>query len=196
MAVNSLFPAFIKLAYHSAYGAHSGLLAVREWSSTPLVPLNALGSFTNWAGFPCDGQEMVEDLTAALAAWNPATVVYDSATLYTMDSETAPAIPRAVLPLAVVGTNGTPGWSKATMRTWFFRDEEWSPVKIVQMDGASANNFDPTTDITGNVPAETLVGAFTSTSWAWASRNGLRPKTFHKTIVDLNDKSRAEYGMI
>lgn len=195
MAVNLLWPAYVRLAYHSTYGAHEQIVATREWSPTPLVPLNVLGSYTNWAGVPCDGEEMIQDLVDAMSAFNPATTVYDTAVIYTLATPESPAIPRASKNLATVGTQATPGWTKATQRAWIFRDTEWQIAKLYQLDTGTTNNWDPTTSLTGNVPAQTLVGAYTSLNWAWASRNGERPNTFMKATIKLNDKLRKEYNM-
>lgn len=195
MAENALFPAYTLLRYHSAYSAHTQIIPTREWSATPLVPLNELGSFTNWSGFPCDGQEMVEDLVNALQAFNPASVVYDTATIYTLATVDSPAIPRATHALGIVGTEGTPGWTKAVQRCWVLRDTEWALSKIYQLDTSSNNAWDAESDITGNAEALAVVGAITSLSWAWASRNGERPSTFTKVTLKLNDKLRREYGM-
>ena len=195
MAVNRLWPGYVLLGYHSANGVHDQIIPTREWSATPLVPLNALGSYTNWSGFPCDGQEMVEDMVSVLSAFNPASTIYDSAVIYTLDTPESPAIPRASMGLAVAGSSATPGWTKATQRAWIFRDTEWQIAKIYQLDTGTDNNWNATTDITGIAPAIAVVGAFTSLSWAWSSRNGERPVTFMKATVKLNDKLRREYGM-
>lgn len=195
MAENRLFPAYVRLSYHSAQGAHEQLVPTRAWSPTPLVPLNLGGSYTNWSGFPCDGQTMVEELVGNMSPFNPASTVYDTATIYTLDTPESPAIPRASWSLAIVGSNATPGWSKATQRAWIFRDSEWQICKLYQLDTATDDNWDATTDITGIAPALALTGSFTSVSWAWASRNGERPTTFMKALVKLNDKLRREYNM-
>lgn len=195
MAENALWPGYVLLRYHSAYGAHVQIVPTREWSATPLVPLNELGSYTNWSGFPCDGQEMVEDLVDTLSAFNPATVIYDTATVYTLDTPESPAIPRATLAMGTVGTNAVPGWTKAVQRVWVLRDTEWSIVKLYQLDTSSNNNWDALSNIAGNAPALAVVGAITSLSWAWASRNGERPANFTKVTLKLNDKLRREYGM-
>lgn len=195
MAENRLFPAYVLLKYHSANGAHDQIIPTREWSPTPLVPLADLGSYLNWGGVPCDGEAMVTDMVNVLSAFNPPTTIYDSATVYTLDTPESPAIPRASHGYAVAGTMASPGWIKATQRAWIFRDTEWSIAKIYQLDTGTDNNWNATTDITGNAPALAVVGAFTNVNWAWASRNGERPVTFMKATLKLNDKLRREYGM-
>lgn len=195
MAENALFPAYVLLRYHSAYGAHTAVYPTREWLAGPVVPGNDLGSYENWAGIPCDGQEMVEDLVDALAAFYPASVIVDSATVYTLATPESPAIPRATHALGTAGTETDPGWSKAVQLSWQIRDTAWGLSKIVMLDAVSNNQWDVTSDISGSAESLALVGALTSTSWAWSSRLGNRPATFTKLTKKLNDKLRREYGM-
>jgi hypothetical protein len=138
---------------------------------------------------------MVEEIVGNMAAFNPATTVYDHATVYTLDDPESPAIPQAGISLSIVGAAATPGWTRAVQRCWVFRDTEWQVAKLYQLDTASTNDFDAVSDITGVAAALALTGSFTSTSWAWASRNGERPATFMKATLKLNDKLRREYGM-
>lgn len=195
MAINLLWPAYVLLNFHSANGTHGQTIPTREWSPTPLVPLNKGGSYTNWSGLPCDGQTMVEEMATNLSAFNPATTVYDHATIYTLATPESPAIPRAGWALSIAGSNATPGWSKAVQRAWIFRDTAWKICKLYQLDTGSADTWNAVTDITGNAPALAIVGAFTNLSWAWSSRFGERPNTFMKATVKLNDELRKQYNM-
>jgi len=194
MAENSLYPGFIKFDYHSVYGAHSQIVPTTAWNSVPLVPGNALGSYTNWSSAPCDGELMAIDLATALNAFLPATGGYDTATVYTLDTETSPARPRATLALGLTGTNVSTAWSKAASQTFVARDSEFSLGKIVQLDVPTAS-FDPLVDLSGSAPAQEVFDTWSALGWAWATRNGLRPESFVRLVYDLNDKLRREYDM-
>lgn len=194
MAEGSLFPAFVKFDYHTAYGVHSAIVPTRAWNPVPLVPLNVLGSYENWSSLPCDGEEMIEGLATVLAEFLPATGGYDVATVYTKDSPTAPARPRASKAIAIVGSNASTAWSKAVQQTFVFRDTEFNIAKLVILDVPTAS-FNPLSDISGSPEALAVVGAFTSSSWAWQSRKEFRPSTFVRLTYTLNEKLRQEYNM-
>jgi hypothetical protein len=194
MAENSQFPGFIKFNYHSAFGAHTQEICTREWNPVPLVPGNALGSYTNWLGVPCDGQVMVLEYVSKWKPFRLPSSVVDIATVYTMDTETSPPRPRASLAIGDVGSSASTDWSKATQLNYSFRDTEYSIFRLVHLD-IPTGDFNPLTDISGSPATIALVGVFTSDAWAWSSRNGQKPQTFLKVVYDLNDKLRKEYGM-
>lgn len=194
MAENSLFPAFIKFDYHSAYSPHSQIVPTRAWNPVPLVPGNALGSYINWTGVDCDGELMAIDLATALAKFLPATGAYDTATVYTLDSETSPARPRATLALGIAGTNAATAWAKATSQTYIARDAEFYLGKLIIFDAPTAS-FDPLSDLSGSADAQDVYDTWSAQGWAWATRKGLRVENFVRVVYDLNDKLRREYGM-
>lgn len=194
MAENSLFPAYVQFQYHSIHGVHSQIVPTREWNNVPLVPGNALGSYTNWSEAPCDGELMVIDLATALAEFLLPTGAYDTATVYTLESETAPPRPRATLALAIAGTSAGTFSAKATSQTFIARDSEFGLGKLVQYD-IPVGDFNPLSDLSGSAEAQDIFDTWSAPGWAWATRNGLRPENFVRIVYDLNDKLRREYGM-
>lgn len=195
MAVHSLFPAYVLFNYHSAWGAHTQIVPTKEWFEAPLVPGNVLGNYQNWSSVPCDGEEMIDELVLRLSAFNVAGTIYDTATIYTKASETAPAIPRATKALGVAGTLVSTNWSKAVMQTFIMRDTAYNLFKLVQLDAPIGSGWDAVSNISGSAAALALTGAVSALGWAWASRAGLRPANFQKITYKLNDKLREEYGM-
>jgi hypothetical protein len=195
MAENRLWPAYGVIAYHSADGTHNATVPTLEWFPTPLVPGNHLGSYLNHAAITCDGEAMWGELLSNLKAFNPATTVFDSVTIYTLETPESPAIPRATHVFNIAGTNATGGWSKAAQRCWIFRDTEWQVLKLYQLDTATDDSWDAVAGDGGIAAAAAVAGTITSSSWAFASRNGERPQTLMRITVKLNDKLRQEYGM-
>lgn len=195
MTVHSLFPAFVKINYHSAFGAHAQILSVREWNPVPLVPLNDLGSFTNWLGLPVDGEEMIDEYVLKLKEFYLASTVIDTATIYTMDTETSPAIPRASMALGVPGVEVSTNWSKAVQHQYILRDTAYNMAKLILLDAPIGTSWDPVTTLTGSAEAAALVGVLTSSAWAFSSKANLQITTFQKITYKLNDKLRKEYNM-
>jgi len=196
MTVYSLDPAYAVVAYHSDKGAHTETVPTRAWNAVPLVPGNVLGSYTNWLGLPCDGEEMFDELVDKLKVFKKTTSAIDSVTIYTKDSPTAPSIPRASKAYGVAGTNAATTWYQASESVWMMRDSAYNVFKIVLLDDPlPAGGFTPLTTLSGSADAEALVGVFTSDSWAFQSRANLKPTTFQKITYNLNKKLREDYNL-
>jgi hypothetical protein len=192
MTVHSLYPGFIKLDYHSAYGKHSQILPTRAWSNTNIT--GVLGSYTSWSGAPIDAEAMVDAFVADLKGFYLATTTIDACTLYSMATPSDPAIPVAGKGIGVVGTNTGTTQAKATIQTWVMRDTAFDISKLVFLDAPVAAGFEPVTALSG-APAG-LLADWTSNTNAWSSRAGNRVVTFFKATYDLDDKLRREYGMV
>lgn len=195
MTVHSLFPAYGQIAYHSAYGAHTAIIPTKEWFSSPLVPGNVLGNYTNWSSVPCDGEEMWDDYVDTFLEFFPSTTLVDTVTIYTKATEDAPAIPRALKAYGQAGTDATAAWSKAVQKTWTMRDTDFNIVKAVMLDCLAVGGFDKITDISGSAESLAFFGALSSSAWAFASRAGFRPNSLQSVATDINDELRKQYGM-
>ncbi len=195
MAENALFPAYIQFVYHSLLGLHTRIIPTREWNSVPLVPGGALGSYTNWLGFPADGEEMVDEMVEKLAAFAIPSQVIDTATVFTLDTPESPARPRATKSYGTPGTSVNTDFWQAREQTFIFRDTEFAIAKLVLLDCPWNNSGFPLFDISGSTPATDLTGALMSTAWAWASRNGEQVNSFVKITYNINQKLRDEYRM-
>ena len=195
MTAYSLYPCFLKVDYHSAYGAHVQLVPMRAWNEVPIVPGNVLGSWEGWDTTNRDGEVIVDALVNALAAFYPSTALIDDVTVYTMASETATPIPRATKHYATAGANVASGWKKATQQNIIMRDTAYNVFKLVLLDATWPTSLDPQTSITGDTIMETLVNLVTDPSAPFSSRAGFRPATFAKRTFTLNTKLRREYNM-
>lgn len=192
MAENGLYPGYVLLASHSAYGKHNNILPTSEWSPTAIT--GNLGSWQGWNSVPIDGEAMVTNLVNALAAAFLSTYVFDTATVYTIATPGGPAIPRKSIALAIPGTSTLTGPAKATMQTWIFRDASYNLSKLVFLDSPVPATFEPTTNFSGGTVAA-IVAEWTGAGNAWSSRAGLRPELPQKITYTMNEKLRREYGM-
>jgi len=195
MAENALFPAYVLFSYHSPWGIHTRIIPSREWNNVPLVPGNLLGSYTNWLGFPCDGEEMVDEMVTNTADMYPSNVVLDTATIFTLETSESPARPRGIKAYGQAGTATSTDPQKAREITLIMRDTEFAISKLVLLDCPWGGTGDPLSDISGSAETEALVGSLMSTAWAWASRNGENVNSFVKATYNINQRLRHEYRM-
>jgi hypothetical protein len=194
VAPNSLYPAFVRLDYHSIWGAHVAIIPTRQWFPTSIT--GVLGSFENWASVPIDAEVMINELVDVLVPFHLTTTIFDTATVYTMASPTAPAIPQNAAALGQVGTTTNTSHAKATQNCFVFRSTTNGKLKIYLLDAPTI----------GGAFAKVLPGAWNSVMLdlfttlalpnnAWAARDGGKPNNAMSCTSTLNEKLRKEYGM-
>lgn len=192
MAPNSLSPASVVLAYHSAYGAHKATIPTKEWFPTSIT--GNLGSYTSWLGGPVDAEVMVKALCDVLKAFMPATSTFDSATIYTMATATSPNIPRNSIPLSIVGTSASANPSAAFSATFHFVTTTFGKAKLVVLDSPFGSNWlAPLLPAGFTAPVIALDAEFSDGNNAWSGRDDSPPASIVKVTYDVNDKLQREY---
>jgi hypothetical protein len=189
---NSVAPGFIQIESTSIFGAHSAELPVNTITIDSVVPLDS--TILAWDGSQIDWTVMVDALITELVDRYPVDYDFLRATLWSQPNPGDLPTFVATNSTAISGTVATPGWNKATQETITARDTGGYIVKLVLLDMASTNNFDPQV---------TLAGAGITSLWAewsaitngWSSRAGNRPSSFIKATRTLNEKLRKSYGM-
>jgi hypothetical protein len=190
MTVNSLFPAFVELSYHSEFAPHVMTIPTLAWNDGPDA-----GVFDTWDTFGVDADDMVQGYVTLAAPFFPATVSFDSYTIFTMDDPTAQAIPRASKAVVVAGSNATPGWYKAVQATFTFKTDLGGVFKNVLLDVGVGNDFDPKRSIDVSGPTLAFIDYLMAVENGWAGRDGGQPSFFLQVSNDLNDKLREQYHM-
>lgn len=190
---NSLFPAFVLINYHSAYGTHKMIRPTRAWQPTNIT--GTIGSYTAWDGSQVDAEVMVNNLVSAMQPFFLTTTSFDDVTVYTLASTSAPALPQASVSLAVAGTSTAVTQAKATESTYSFKDTAFNKGSINLLDAPVNVGFAKKTPSAFSSEDHALEDAFISVLAAWSTRAGFRPKDLIKVTYDLNDKLRREYGM-
>lgn len=192
--MNSLSPAFVKINYASAFGAHVQTL--------PSVPLIAGAYAPTGYAFVLRGLEVpvavddaVTDFVNLERAFFPSSVIFTDATVYSQPSPSDVPVPVASFPLGIAGTNAAVGWSKAVQLTLTFRASDFTLFKLVELDAESYNLFDKTTDKTERPELEAIVDYVTADASWLASRGGGKPSTFLQEAKTLNEKLRRSYNM-
>jgi len=190
MAINSLYPAFVQIQYHSAYAPHVMTLPTTQWT-----PDLDYGTFACWDGSDKAADDMVEELVLLMVPFFKSTVQFDYWTVYTMADPTAPAIPRKGAAIGEPGTSAGTGWDKATQATWSFKTEDGGLSKVVMLDLETGGAFGKITPagLTGDAAA--FVAKWTADTEGWSGRDNSKPDFFLQISYTLNEKLRREYHL-
>jgi len=194
MTPNSLSPASLDIAYHTAFGSHHMTIPTRAWNPVPIS--GDLGSFDDWIGGNRDGQLMVEQLVGLLAVVVPVATVYDTATVYTMATSTSPRIPRKQIALGIPGTVTPGAFYQAQSATLNFKTLANGDFKLVLLDqpyGANGFNAEHPADFSAAI--NNIAAAIQSDTNAWAGRDDTQVAALRKLTFDLNEKLQKEYRM-
>jgi hypothetical protein len=192
MAENSLSPASIVIAYHSAYGSHRMTIPTKAWFPTDAG--GTLGSYEAWDLSTVDAEAMVTDLCNTLTKFVPASVVFDDATIYTQADADAPNIPQRTASLAIAGVATTTNPSAAVSATFNFKTLENGNAKIVLLDCPFGSAWlAPTLPAGFTSDVNDVISEFTGTGNAWSGRDDARPNILRKITYDVNDKLQKMY---
>jgi hypothetical protein len=193
MPVNSLYPAFVVIDYHSPYGSHKMTLPTREW--TDEVSAGGSGTFDAWTSAPRDAHDMVNDLANLIKPFFKPACSFDQYTIYTMSSPTAAPQPVAAQSLGIDGTSAQTAWDKAVQTTFSFRTSDFGTFKLVLLDAPCGNNFDKILSFDASPEAVAIFDYLKSDDEAWAGRDGGHINVMTQIAYTLNEKLRREYGM-
>jgi hypothetical protein len=188
MAEGSLVPAFVEINYHSAYAPHKMTIPTLNWN-----PGGTAGDFETWAAGTIPADDMVEELIDLMKVFFPATVTFDSYIIYTKAAVEDPSIPRYAKSIAVVGTNATPGNSKAVQATWTVKCTDGSVAKIVMLDVGNNNSFVKVTQATVGADGLAFLAAWFASTNGWSGRKNFQPYFYLQTAYTLNEALRRQY---
>src|SRR5262245_342002 len=186
---NALSPAFVEIFSHSAFGPHVQILPTLAYDPDT-------EKFDVWVGSPIDAATMITALVTVLKPFFPTTYGFDNWRVFTKaDAEAIPLLVLAGSFTSVAGTNSSPGWTKAVQRTLSALGHAGSKVRLVMLDAASNNSFDPETTVPSMSALSDLMDEWTAASNGWATRAGEQPRTFLELTTTLNEKLRRAYRM-
>jgi len=196
MTISTLFPAFVQVAYHTAYASlHLLNIGLRDWTGNPDED-NPLGFGTAWDDNPCSISAQLEELLTILVGQFPTTMSFDRATVFTIAEVNGVARPRASYsPADFDGTDATPGINKAVQKTFTFYDTEFNHFRIQLMDASSNDVWTRDTNFAVS-PASDLLLTLSNLGNNWASRKGFRPMTGISILNKVNNKLRRSYGEV
>lgn len=188
---NSLAPAFGRIAMHTAYGIHTlthqlfGVIAAGL--GTQVVTADGTNVLASTV-FP--------DLVDLFLPFFPTTAVFDSFTLF---SKPTPAdLPVPVFSAGFtgkIGTSSSPGWTKAVQTTTTWRTANVGLLKLVFLDSASGDTFDPILSAAADPSTDDLDQYMRSDDCIVSGQDNSRAVTFIRQTSTLNEKLRKQYRM-
>jgi hypothetical protein len=192
MAGNSLFPAFVRIQYHSPFGLHLMTLPTLAFTN---VEVGEDGDFATWDDIGIDGDVMVAGLvTTMLAEYQEEDITFDSWDVFTMASAEADPEWRYGAPLGLDGTGvALTGWRQATQATFTFRTTAGGISRLVLLDKPTNNLFGRYT--VPGVSETALIAEYTAVGRGWAGRDNGRPLVFKNVTIKTNDVLRRKYGI-
>lgn len=191
---NNLYPAYVQIAYHSAYGNHIMTLPTLDWTAGVL---GAPGEFETHDGVGIAANTMVEALVATFLPFYGSTVVFDTYTIFKSPALSVPLVFNPVYQAALgdAGSDATPlGVDKAVQYTIGFRTVTFGRSQVVLLDKPAGNTWGNVT--TPDAETLALIAEFTAESNGWAGRDNGRPFTFTNISISMNKRLRRKYGMI
>lgn len=193
MALNSLYPAFVKIDYHSPYGAHSMTIPTLPWTNIPIA--GGHGAFDIWSVGTRDADDMIKDYVNLLKVFFKPDHFFDQYTIYTMATPTSAPTPVTGNTLSIEGTEASSHWSKAVQTTFSIRTADFGQMKIVLLDAPVPNSFDKIASFDASPEALALVAELADPDNGWSGRDGSKPATLTQIAYTLNEKLRREYNM-
>lgn len=191
---NNLYPSFVQVKYHSAYGNHTMTLPTLRWNADELgLP----GTFDTHDAAGIAADVMVEALVDTFLGFYPDTVIFDSYTIFNAPTLSMPLVfnPVYAASLAQAGADDTPtGVDKAVQYTIGYRTTTFGRSQIVFLDIPAGNTWGNVT--TPNAAVDAVTAEWTAASNGWAGRDNGRPFTFTNITISHNKRLRRKYGMI
>lgn len=184
---NSLSPAFVKIEYFSGFGPHSMIIPTLEYNVDDQL-------FDVWSGSPIAASDMIENLVTLMLPFFPNTVTFNNYSIFTQATATSDPVPvKSGALTAMVGSNVTPGWTKAVEQIITVRSTVGGICKLVFLDMASGNNYGKVVSLSGEVALNDLFEEWSGLSNGWSARDNGRPATFLQMTKTLNQKLREAY---
>jgi hypothetical protein len=190
---NSLYPAYVDMQYHSAFGTHHMIIPTLNWNDDAAT--GGAGSFDAWDSSVAAADSMINSLVDLFAPFFKADTHFDLYTIYTLADAEATPQPRVSKALTQVGTSISTSWSKAVETTFTFRTDTFGIRRLVFLDAPSGNLFDKINQFSTSPEAVDIRDALADEGNGWSARDNGRPETLVQITYTLNDKLRREYGM-
>jgi hypothetical protein len=169
-------------------------MPTKEWLPTSIT--GVMGSYVAWNTVPIDAEAMIDAMVVVLAAQHKSTTLFDMATIFTMASPTAPAIPRIFKTYTTAGSNAIGGPDKATQLTLNGRSVLFGHWKIVMLDvPVGTSNFNKVLPSAFPATFYDILLEFGLPSNAWAARDGSQALAAISGTITLNERLRKEYRM-
>lgn len=189
---NSLFPSFVRLFYHTAFGQHVQTIPTNAWSA--VFGTNGAGGYLNHLDNEIDAVDMIQAIVDELVDFQPATGIYDSAIIYNYPSEEGDPVPVASVLLGDAGTSVSAD-VPASQATMTLRTTNFGIFKLVWFDAPPNPDFLPQRVLPGSGQPLDLFNVVSDVDWAWSGRDNGRPNQFIQVSYTLNEALRRQYRL-
>lgn len=192
MALDGLYPSFVRIRYTSVYGPHTQTIPTRQWTGDAGSP----GTYLAWDGATVvNADEMVEALITAMLPNVLPSTSYNSYEIFDVPVIDEPPVWKfAKYVSGQVGTLVNTGTDRAVQYTMTFKCTDGNLLKHVTLDTPVGNTFG---NVIGLSARDADIAAeLTNTTNAWQGRQGGQPIAFSNITISLNKRLRREYHMI
>jgi len=188
---SSLFPAFIKVEYHSAYAPHIMLLPTREIDIDAGTPEDS--TILAWDDSQINWVTMVTALITEMLPLFTITVNFDRATLFNVPELEADPQPISNATIDLPGSDASPTYSQAVQLTATWRTSLFGISKLVLLDMESSGSFDKIISLSGQPALTAINDEWVADTNGWAGRDNGQPNVFISATKTLNEKLRRAY---
>jgi hypothetical protein len=184
-----LYPAFIKVNYHSLFGNHTMTIPTLPWSDTPNV--GGAGSLPQWDSGMIDVYDMMSTYVDLLGDIMPDTIMFDDFIVFKYDDPDGLPHPVAGKALGIPGLLSEDS-VRAASATLNFRTTSFHPFKVVLLDTVPAADFRDTLPADFSVGQQALVDFLLGNDHGIAGRDGNQPYQAISITYNINDKLKQQ----
>jgi hypothetical protein len=189
MANDRLFPAFVRVQYHSSKAPHVATLPLRELVS---AGPGDIGEVRRWDNTLVASDTYIEDFIDLWATMVSSELTFDRWQLFSLEApDAAPLWIWEAAHSAVGSAVIAAGLVFSVQHTISFRSDEGGLAKLTTMDRKSGGFFGRS-----YVPSaieQTMIDFYESDLNAFAARDNGRPIAFLRLTVSQNDRLAREY---
>jgi hypothetical protein len=191
MTVYTLYPAFVRLFYHTTQLNHVATLPVVGWNEP--VSGHDYGTFDAHDLSSPDADDIVQEYATVIQPIFSEDVTIDSYVIYTMSSPTAKPQPRVGNTVALTGTNTDNTWFKANQVTMSLRTSTFNKSKWTLLDVPVTDVYSKTSALPGSGIYRDWFDIISGLDKPWCGRDRNRPSGFISITTTLNEKLRRAY---
>ena len=185
MTQYTLYPAFVKVNYHSPFGTHVMTVPLVEWSDTPNV--GGAGSVPQWDSGMIDLDDMMGTFIDLVGDIMPDSIMFDDYVVFKYDDPDELPHPVAGKALGIPGLDAGVA-VRAASGTFNFRTTAFHPFKLVLLDITPPADF--ADDLPGgfNAGQIALINFLTGNDHGIAGRDGKQPLSCISVTYNINDR--------
>jgi len=185
MTQYGLYPAFIKVNYHSPFGNHTMTIPTLSWSDTPNV--GGAGSLPQWDSGMIDVDDMMTTYVDLLGDIMSDSIMFDDYVVFVYDDPDGLPHPVAGKALGIPGVL-TDDAVRACSGTLNMRTTGFNPFKVVLLDAVPSVNFQDILPGSFTAGQTALINFLLGNDHGLAGRDGNQPYQAISITYNINDK--------